>query len=90
MQEIIEYYNNTLEKDETKTYYLDKKVSTPGTLFLYYKSKEKTKGEIEKDELNDEIKKLKEEMATKINSLKEELNAAQEAIDFLIQIGGEI
>ena len=39
MQEIIEYYNNTLEKDETKTYYLDKKVSTPGTLFLHYKSK---------------------------------------------------
>ena len=37
MQEIIEYYNNTLEKDETKTYYLDKKVSTPENLFLYYK-----------------------------------------------------
>ena len=35
MQEIIEYYNNTLEKDETKIYYLDKKVSTPDTLFLY-------------------------------------------------------
>ena len=79
MQEIIEYYNNTLEKDETKIYYLDKKVSTPDTLFLYYKSKEKTKDEIEKEELNN-----------KINSLKEELNTAQEAIDFLIQIGGEI
>ena len=79
MQEIIKYYNNTLEKDETKTYYLDKKVSTPDTLFLYYKSKEKTKDEIEKEELNNEI-----------NSLKEELNAAQEAIDFLIQIGGEV
>ena len=90
MREIVKYYDNTLEKDETKTYYLDKKVSTPGTLFLYYKSIEKTKDEIEKEELNDEIKKLKEEMATKINSLKEELNAAQEAIDFLIQIGGEI
>ena len=79
MQEIIEYYNNTLEKDETKTYYLDKKVSTADTLFLYYKSKEKTKDEIEKEELNNEI-----------NSLKEELKVAQEAIDFLIQIGGEI
>ena len=79
MQEIIKYYNNTLEKDETKTYYLDKKVSTPGTLFLYYKSKEKTKDEIEKEELNNEIK-----------SLKEELSAAQEAIDFLIQIGSEV
>ena len=90
MQEIIEYYNNTLEKDETKTYYLDKKVSTPDTLFLYYKSKEKTKDEIEKEELNNEINSLKEEMATKINSLEEELRVAQEAIDFLIQIGDEI
>lgn len=79
MQEIIKYYNNTLEKDETKTYYLDKKVSTPDTLFLYYKSKEKTKDEIEKEELN-----------SKINSLEEELRVAQEAIDFLIQIGGEV
>ena len=79
MQEIIEYYNNTLEKDETKTYYLDKKVSTQDTLFLYYQSKEKTKDEIEKEELNN-----------KINSLKEELNTAQEAIDYLIEIGGDI
>ena len=58
MQEIIEYYNNTLEKDETKTYYIDKKVSTPDTLFLYYKSKEKTKDEIEKEELKNKIKDL--------------------------------
>ena len=79
MQEIIKYYNNTLEKDETKTYYLDKKVSTPDTLFLYYKSREKTKDEIEKEELNNEI-----------NSLKEELKVAQEAIDYLIEIGGDI
>ena len=79
MREIIKYYNDTLEKDETKTYYLDKKVSTQDTLFLYYKSKEKTKDEIEKEELKNEI-----------NNLKEELNIAQEAIDFLIQIGGEV
>ena len=58
MREIIKYYNDTLEKDETKTYYLDKKVSTPDTLFLYYKSKEKTKDEIEKEELNNKIKDL--------------------------------
>ena len=58
MQEIIEYYNNTLEKDETKTYYLDKKVSTPGSLFLYYKSIEKTKEELEKEELKNKIKDL--------------------------------
>ena len=79
MREVIKYYNDTLEKDETKTYYLDKKVSTPDTLFLYYKSKEKTKDEIEKEELNNEI-----------NSLKEELKVAQEAIDYLIEIGGDI
>ena len=79
MQEIIKYYNNTLEKDETKTYYLDKKVSTPDTLFLYYKSIEKTKEELEKEELKAEI-----------NILKEELKVAQEAIDYLIEIGGDI
>ena len=90
MREIIKYYNNTSEKDETKIYYLDKKVSTPDTLFLYYKSKEKTKDEIEKEELKKEIKTLKEELISKTNNLKEELNAAQEAIDFLIQIGSEV
>ena len=90
MKKVIKYYNDTLEKDETKIYFLCKKVSTPDTLFLYYKSKEKTKDEIEKEELNNEINSLKEEMATKINSLEEELNAAQEAIDFLIQIGSEV
>ena len=79
MREVIKYYDNELEKDEDKDYYLFKRVSTKDTLFLYYKSKEKTKDEIEKEELNNEI-----------NSLKEELNAAQEAIDFLIQIGGEV
>ena len=58
MRETIKYYNDTLEKDETKIYYLDKKVSTQDTLFLYYKSKEKTKDEIEKEELNNKIKDL--------------------------------
>ena len=58
MRETIKYYDDTLEKDETKIYYLDKKVSTPDTLFLYYKSKEKTKDEIEKEELNNKIKDL--------------------------------
>ena len=89
MKKVIKYYNNTLEKDETKIYFLCKKVSTPDTLFLYYKSKEKAKDEMEKEELNNEINSLKE-MATKINSLEEELRVAQEAIDFLIQIGGEV
>ena len=58
MREIVKYYDNTLEKNETKTYYLDKKVSTPDTLFLYYKSKEKTNDEIEKEELKNKIKDL--------------------------------
>ena len=58
MREVIKYYNDTLEKDETKIYYLDKKVSTPDTLFLYYKSKVKTKDEIEKEELKNKIKDL--------------------------------
>ena len=79
MREVIKYYDNELEKDEDKDYYLFKRVSTKDTLFLYYKSKEKTKDEIEKEELNNEI-----------NSLKEELKVAQEAIDYLIEIGGDI
>ena len=58
MREVIKYYNDTLEKDETKIYYLDKRVSTKDTLFLYYKSKEKTKDEIEKEELKNKIKDL--------------------------------
>lgn len=58
MRKVINYYNDTLEKDETKTYYLDKKVSTSDTLFLYYKSKEKTNDEIEKEELKNKIKDL--------------------------------
>ena len=58
MREVIKYYNDTLKKDETKIYYLDKKVSTQDTLFLYYKSIEKTKDEIEKEELKNKIKDL--------------------------------
>ena len=38
MRETIKYYDDTLEKDETKQYKLIKKVSDNGTLFLYYKS----------------------------------------------------
>ena len=65
---IVYYYDGQLEKDDNKEYYLFKRVSTKDTLFLYYKSKEKTKDEIE----------------------KEELKVAQEAIDYLIEIGGDI
>ena len=55
---IVYYYDGQLEKDDNKEYYLFKKVSTPDTLFLYYKSKEKTKDEIEKEELKNKIKDL--------------------------------
>ena len=58
MQDIIKYYDGQLEKDENKVYYLFKRVSTKETLFLYYKSKEKTKDEIEKEELKNKIKDL--------------------------------
>ena len=46
---IVYYYDGQLEKDDNKEYYLFKRVSTKDTLFLYYKSKEKTKDEIEKE-----------------------------------------
>ena len=55
---IVYYYDGQLEKDDNKEYYLFKRVSTQGTLFLYYKSKEKTKDEIEKEELRNKIKDL--------------------------------
>ena len=55
---IVYYYDGQLEKDDNKEYYLFKRVSTPDTLFLYYKSIEKTKDEIEKEELKNKIKDL--------------------------------
>ena len=58
MQNTIEYFDNELEKDENKVYYLFKRVSTKDTLFLYYKSIKKTKDEIEKEELKNKIKDL--------------------------------
>ena len=56
MREIIRYYDGQSEKNEDKDYYLFKRVSTKDTLFLYYKKKEKTKDEIEKEELKNKIK----------------------------------
>ena len=55
---IVYYYDGQLEKDDNKEYYLFKRVSTKDTLFLYYKSKEKTNDEIEKEELKNKIKDL--------------------------------
>ena len=55
---IVYYYDGQLEKDDNKEYYLFKRVSTKDTLFLYYKSKEKTNDEIEKEEFKNKIKDL--------------------------------
>ena len=57
MRETIKYYDDTLEKDETKQYKLIKKVSDNGTLFLYYKSIEIDK---EKEKLKNSILGLNE------------------------------
>ena len=70
---VTNYYDGSLEKDETKQYKLIKKVSDNGTLFLYYKSvvideeKEDIKNRIK--ELEDIVENLKH---TKLNLNKEE------------------
>ena len=51
------YYDDSLEKDETKQYKLIKKVSDNGTLFLYYKSIEIDK---EKEDIKNRIKELED------------------------------
>ena len=57
MRETIKYYDDTLEKDETKQYKLIKKVSDNGTLFLYYKSIEIDK---EKEDIKNRIEELED------------------------------
>ena len=57
MRETIKYYDDTLEKDETKQYKLIKKVSDNGTLFLYYES---IKIDKEKEEIKNKIKELED------------------------------
>ena len=57
MREAIKYYDDTLEKDETKQYKLIRKVSDNGTLFLYYKSIEIDK---EKENIKNRIKELED------------------------------
>ena len=57
MRETIKYYDDTLEKDETKQYKLIKKVSDNGTLFLYYKSIEIDK---EKENIKNRIEELED------------------------------
>lgn len=54
---ITNYYDGSLEKDETKQYKLIKKVSDNGTLFLYYESIEIDK---EKENIKNRIKKLED------------------------------
>ena len=57
MRETIKYYDDTLEKDETKQYRLIKKVSDNGAIFLYYKSIEIDK---EKEDIKNRIKELED------------------------------
>lgn len=57
MREAIKYYDDTLEKDETKQYKLIKKVSDNGAIFLYYKSIEIDK---EKENIKNRIKELED------------------------------
>ena len=54
---ITNYYDGSLEKDETNQYKLIKKVSDTGTLFLYYKSIEIDK---EKEDIKNRIKELED------------------------------
>ena len=57
MRETIKYYDDTLEKDETKQYRLIKKVSDNGAIFLYYKSIVIDK---EKEDIKNRIKELED------------------------------
>ena len=57
MREAIKYYDDTLEKDETKQYKLIKKVSDNGAIFLYYKSIEIDK---EKENIKNRIEELED------------------------------
>ena len=57
MREAIKYYDDTLEKDETKQYKLIRKVSDNGAIFLYYKSIEIDK---EKENIKNRIEELED------------------------------
>ena len=57
MRETIKYYDDTLEKDETKQYKLIKKVSDNGAIFLYYKS---IVIDEEKEDIKNRIKELED------------------------------
>ena len=77
MREVIKYYDNELEKDEDKDYYLFKRVSTKDTLFLYYKSKQKKT----LDELKEEKIKLSKDMLAEYlekNPLKSDITGKSE------------
>ena len=61
--------------DPNTKYILYKKIDKTNEIIEYYKEIEKTKEELYVEELQD---------------VKEQLNAAQEAIDFLIEVGGDV
>ncbi len=60
----------------------------PDKKYILYKKIDNASGTIE---YYKEIKKTKEELyVEELQNVKEQLNAAQEAIDFLIEIGGDV
>ena len=61
--------------DPNKKYILYKKIDSTNGSIEYYKEAQKAKEELYVEELQD---------------IKEQLNAAQEAIDFLIEMGGDV
>ena len=61
--------------DPNKKYILYKKIDSANGTVEYYKEIEKTKEELYVEELQ---------------GVKEQLNATQEAIDFLIEMGGDV
>ena len=61
--------------DPSKKYILYKTIDNANGSIEYYKEIEKTKEELYVEELQD---------------VKEQLNATQEAIDFLIEMGGDV
>ena len=66
---IINYYDGIFEKDETKEYKLVKEISTPNNVIKYYESV---------------VESVEEKLKKEINSLNQELQSTQDALDALI------
>ena len=80
MRKKIKYYDDTLEKDETKQYKLIKKVSDNGTLFLYYKSIVIDK---EKEDIKNRIKELEDIVENLTLTILDLLPEGEEGVECL-------